>query len=85
MSQSGLEGGTLGFEPGRRRQGKLKLSVLPPPCTLCRASEAQKLGPEVIAKMENVVSPHDGASLPWLSHSVCSAPHILTPSYGRKE
>lgn len=25
MSQSGLEGGTLGFEPGRRRrQGKLK-------------------------------------------------------------
>ncbi|KAK7803197.1 hypothetical protein U0070_005744, partial [Myodes glareolus] len=45
-----------------------------------RASEAQRLGPEVIAKMENVVSPHDGASLPWLfavSELCTPHPHTL--------
>lgn len=44
-------------------------------------SGAQKLGPEVIMKMENVVWPHFGASLPCLfTVNAHSAPYTPTPS-----
>ena len=53
---------------------KLKLHHLSYP--LC-CSEAQKLGPEVIMKMENVVWPHDSASLMCLF--AVGALHTLPP------
>lgn len=79
--QSGLSSGPpppplppgLGLETRRLQEAQASSSVSYPLC----CSEAQKLGPEVIMKMENVVWPHDSASLTCLFAG--SALHTLPP------
>ena len=61
----------LGCEPRRLQEAQASSSV---PYPLC-CSEAQQLGREVIMKMENVVWPHDSASLTCLF--AVSALHTL--------
>lgn len=52
----------LGPETGRLQEAQASSLASYPLC----CSEAQRLGPVVIVKMENVVRPHDGASLTCL-------------------
>lgn len=66
-----------GLGPGTGRFQEAQASS-PASYPLC-CSAAQRLGPEVIMKMENVVWPHNGASLTCLfvASTLCTPPHPL--------